>query len=204
MWITEEIWGSGTLYIAHVSVVIWEIFPQTFIHTNGMSKRVKLAISFRIVRALQNTISTVVVSNACYANLHTLICRIFHIPTLRTYLNASMGRWIGISLRHNSVLALAPTNSREVVCKSIGCIRVAWCNTFSGHILAVWICGWRAYIDAKSCQWIAPVFCSFSRTIVACFNALLRHLTSKVTIGASEWAHSGESISVNRLISGAF
>ncbi len=115
-----------------------------------------------------------------------------------------MGGWISISLRHNSVLALAPTNSREVVCKSIGCIRVAWCDTFSGYILAVRICSWRADIDAKSCQWIAPIFCSFSCTIVACLYALLGHLTSKVTIGTSEWAHFGESIGVNWLVSGAF
>ncbi len=115
-----------------------------------------------------------------------------------------MCRRISIGLWHNSVLALAPTNPWKVVCKSIGCIRVAWCNTFSGHVFAVWISCRRAHINAKSCQRITPVFCGLCCTIVTCFDALLRHLTSKVTIGTSEWAHSGERISVDWLVSRAF
>ena len=165
-----------------------------------MPKGIDLTVSFRVIRAFQNTISAVIISESCDTNLNTLIGSIFHEPALWTDLDTRMSGRISKSLRYNRILTFISANSWEVICESILGIRIAGCNTFSCDVLAVRVSCWGAYVDAHCGQRVTPVFCSFSSTVITSLYANLRNLTAKVSIRTCVRASFSERIRINRLI----
>lgn len=168
-----------------------------------MTKLVNITVSLRIIRTFQHTISTVIVSNPSYTHFDTLIGAVLHEVSFGTYLNTSTCCWISKGLRHDCFLALVSADSWEVVSKSICCVRVTWCHTFSCYVLAVRICCWGAYVHTHCRQRITPVFFCLSWSIFASFYAFLIDLASKKSIGASVCTHFKEGISVDGLVFGA-
>ena len=167
-----------------------------------MPKLINLAKSLRIIRTFENTISTVIIGKSCDTNLNTFIGGILHKTSLRTDLNAWMSCRIGICLWYDSVLTLISAYSGEIICKSICCIRIAWCHAFSCDILPVWVGCRGTYVNTHCGQWITPIFCGFCATVVTSLYTLLRNLAAKVSIRACVRTSFGEWICINGLISG--
>lgn len=167
-----------------------------------MTKLVSLSISFWVIRAFCDTVSTIVVSKTCNTLTEALVCGVLHKIAFWTNLYARVSCLICKCLWNYIILAFITTYSWIVVSKAICSVRITWRNTLSRNILAIRIyCRWTD-IYTHCCQGITPIFGLLSVSVITEFNTFLCYLTTKKSIWTCVWTHVRMRVSVDWFIFG--
>lgn len=154
-----------------------------------------VAIGLRVVGALADTKSAIVVGEPGEAPLPALVSGVLHVVGVWAHFHAAFGGGVGEGEPAGYILADIPADPGHVV----GEPRITHTGSHAspGIILAVAVDGAGADLHTQGVQGITPV------VQITCLNALLTDIASEVAIGAGVGAHVGKRIRIQALIGGA-